>query len=96
MSSSYRLCYLTGTSTTIKLTTKDVEGNLEYFQKCIGYSSDIFYVDAEQTTLNLKDEVIFVYGGDTFDKGPWDLRFSRQLLDLKEKYPERVILLIGV
>lgn len=73
----------------------DVEGNLPYFKRCLSYTTDVFYVDKEQTQLGLRDNVIFVYGGDAFDKGPWDIRFATQLLDLKERYPDRVVLIIG-
>ena len=34
-------------------------------------------------------------GGDTFDKGPGDIRISRALCDLKDRHPSRVVLLIG-
>eukprot|EP01127_Copromyxa_protea_P019715 TRINITY_DN6461_c0_g1_i1.p1 TRINITY_DN6461_c0_g1~~TRINITY_DN6461_c0_g1_i1.p1 ORF type:complete len:479 (+),score=70.96 TRINITY_DN6461_c0_g1_i1:7-1443(+) len=79
-----RLCYIT-----------DVEGNLAYFKNCLSYTEDIFYEDTAETILALKDNVVFVHGGDTFDKGPWDIRFARQLIALKRRYPERVILIIG-
>jgi hypothetical protein len=46
--------------------------------------------------LSLKDDVIFVFGGDAFDKGPWDIRFGNQLVALKKRYPERVVLIIGM
>jgi len=38
---------------------------------------------------------MFIYGGDSQDKGTGDIRFVTMLLNLKEKYGERVILIIG-
>ena len=37
----------------------------------------------------------FVYGGDTVDKGPGDIRLVRALVNLKRRYPDRVHLLVG-
>jgi hypothetical protein len=37
----------------------------------------------------------FVYGGDTVDKGPGDIRLVRALVSLKRRYPDRVHLLVG-
>ena len=38
---------------------------------------------------------MFIYGGDSQDKGTGDIRFVTMLLKLKEKYGERVIFIIG-
>jgi hypothetical protein len=37
----------------------------------------------------------FVFGGDLFDRGKGDLRIARQLLGLKKRHPDRVVLLLG-
>jgi hypothetical protein len=38
---------------------------------------------------------MFVYGGDTQDKGIGDIRFTKLLLALKQEHPDRVQLIIG-
>ena len=38
---------------------------------------------------------MFVFGGDAFDRGAGDLRVARLLIDLKRRYPDRVVLIIG-
>lgn len=38
---------------------------------------------------------MFIYGGDSQDKGAGDIRFIEMLLKLKNKHPKRVILIIG-
>ena len=37
----------------------------------------------------------FVFGGDLFDRGEGDLRLARELVDLKRRHPDRVVLLMG-
>jgi hypothetical protein len=45
--------------------------------------------------LTLRPNTHFVYGGDTVDKGPGDIRLVRALVSLKKHYPDRVHLLVG-
>jgi len=45
--------------------------------------------------LELADGVHFVYGGDTIDRGPAGRKILRALIDAKQRYGERVILLAG-
>jgi hypothetical protein len=45
--------------------------------------------------LKLRDGCYFVYGGDAVDKGPGDIRLCRTLVSLKQRYPDRVVLLVG-
>jgi hypothetical protein len=45
--------------------------------------------------LILRPNTQFVYGGDTVDKGPGDIRLVRALVSLKKRYPDRVHLLVG-
>ena len=41
------------------------------------------------------DADYFVMGGDAFDHGSGDLRIAEELLDFKERYPDRVFLILG-
>eukprot|EP00924_Labyrinthula_sp_SR-Ha-C_P000268 snap_masked-scaffold_25-processed-gene-2.35-mRNA-1 protein AED:0.41 eAED:0.41 QI:0/0/0/0.5/1/1/2/0/516 len=70
----------------------DVEGNMEYFNKCIDASGAF---DRDGGDLKLKESYFFVYGGDVFDKGPNDIQVCTTLIKLKEQYPDRVVLIIG-
>jgi hypothetical protein len=45
--------------------------------------------------LKLRDGCYFVYVGDSVDKGPGDIRLCRTLVSLKQRYPDRVVLLVG-
>jgi hypothetical protein len=45
--------------------------------------------------LVLRPDSHFVYGGDTVDKGPGDIRLVRALVSLKRRHPDRVDLLVG-
>lgn len=48
-----------------------------------------------ETELGLRDGATFVFGGDSQDKGPGDIRIAKQLAALKRRYPDRVQLIIG-
>ena len=56
-------------SSELPSTTPDVEGNLEYFQRCVDLSSVLDYADDNRTQLRLAAHAEFVYGGDVCDKG---------------------------
>lgn len=45
--------------------------------------------------LELHEGFGFVFGGDLYDKGPYDIRLTKMLCDLKESNPDRVWLLMG-
>lgn len=45
--------------------------------------------------VQLQPGCCFVFGGDAFDKGVGDLRIANMLVDLKDRHPSRVALLIG-
>jgi hypothetical protein len=95
-SSSFRVGYIT-----------DVEGNLEYFKSFVRQSQVLDLVQNNEDAANdtsielaLRDnddgvDCYFVYGGDTVDKGPGDIRLCRALVQLKQRYPDRVFLLVG-
>eukprot|EP00466_Bigelowiella_natans_P003754 jgi/Bigna1/70957/fgenesh1_pg.14_\ len=51
--------------------------------------------NAQPGTLELREGTYFIFGGDLFDKGPGDIRLSKELVALKQRYPNRVYLLIG-
>ncbi len=45
--------------------------------------------------LSLRDNAHLVYGGDTVDKSPGDIRLVWALVSLKKRYPDRGPLLVG-
>jgi hypothetical protein len=71
----------------------DVEGHWEFFNKQVTESSVLSW-DSDGS-LTLVDNGYFVHGGDAVDKGPGDIRVLRAMVELKEKYPDRVILILG-
>jgi hypothetical protein len=84
--SKYKVCtYIT-----------DVEGNMDYFNKYVNISKVIEWTSEKKNRLKFRnDDSIFIYGGDTQDRGDSDIRFVNILLKFKEDYPERVIFIIG-
>jgi len=74
----------------------DVEGNMIFFENYVNISENIKWASNKKNRLKFKNNYsIFVYGGDTQDKGEYDIRFVKLLLKFKEDYPERVFLIIG-
>ena len=74
----------------------DVEGNLDYFHKYVGISKVITWVDSKKNRLKFKqDNSMFIFGGDTQDRGIGDIRFVNILLKFKDEYPDRVEFIIG-
>jgi hypothetical protein len=71
----------------------DVEGDIEHLQRCVE-GSEVLYYDGSGR-LCLRDGCVFVFGGDAFDRGPGDLRVGSLLVELKARYGERVVLLMG-
>ncbi len=65
-----RICYLT-----------DVEGNWNYVQNYLTKSKGLF-VDPKSQQLALRDDFMFVFGGDAGDKGNETLRFVLYLFDI--------------
>jgi len=84
--SKYKVCtYIT-----------DVEGNMDYFNKYVKISKILEWTCEKKNRLKFRnDDSIFIYGGDTQDRGDSDIRFVNILLKFKEDYPERVIFIIG-
>ena len=74
----------------------DIEGNMDYFNKYVKISKILEWTNNNKNILRFKKKnSIFVYGGDTQDKGNADIRFVNILLKFKEDYPDRVIFIIG-
>lgn len=59
--SFFSLPYIMSTTEIGYLT--DVEGNYDYYQSYIARSTVLAYTDEEKTTLQLKPNTIFVFGG---------------------------------
>merc|ERR1719331_990307 len=78
----------------------DVEGNWEYFCRFVECSHILDWDDAEQGIfgpgkLQLTPRGVLVFGGDACDKGPGDIRFVQILLDLRDRYPSQVFIILG-
>ena len=71
----------------------DIEGNLSYFERWSRRSNHIQFADGR--LLFRDSDCHFVYGGDSCDKGPGDLRLGRTLVDFKQANPDRVTLIAG-
>ena len=77
----------------------DVEGDGHYFNRFVNHSEALFrspqHVEMGQGRLELADGYRFVFGGDLFDKGFHDQRLCLELTSLKQRFPDRVTLIIG-
>mmetsp|Transcript_30047 Transcript_30047/g.48440 ORF Transcript_30047/g.48440 Transcript_30047/m.48440 type:complete len:503 (-) Transcript_30047:159-1667(-) len=74
----------------------DVESNYDYFERYLKISKILEWTDNSHTKLKFKrDDAMFVFGGDSQDKGIGDIRFTKLLVALKTEYPTRVELIIG-
>eukprot|EP00569_Conticribra_weissflogii_P018977 CAMPEP_0171443136 /NCGR_PEP_ID=MMETSP0881-20121228/30168_1 /TAXON_ID=67004 /ORGANISM="Thalassiosira weissflogii, Strain CCMP1336" /LENGTH=604 /DNA_ID=CAMNT_0011966471 /DNA_START=154 /DNA_END=1969 /DNA_ORIENTATION=+ len=79
----------------------DVEGHWSYFLDFVRRSNVLDWEDVggdeeiKFRQLVLRPNTYFVYGGDSVDKGPGDIRLCRALVSLKQRYPDRVHLLVG-
>ena len=69
-----------------------MEGNLQYWEN---YLSISLVLREDDGVLFLRDRCHFVFGGDVCDRGEGDLRVLRAVTGLKERYPERVHLIMG-
>ncbi len=70
----------------------DVEG---IWLKVEDFARDNPAVSLDGDRLLLADGATFVFGGDAIDRGPWSRRVVASLLDAKERYGDRVVLLAG-
>jgi hypothetical protein len=72
----------------------DIEGHWDYFLDYVSRSNVLDWekVPSSRETkydfhrLALRPNTYFVFGGDSVDKGPGDIRFTRALVDLKQRY----------
>ena len=66
----------------------DVESNLEYFERYVAISKVLGWADSNKTRLKFKrNDAMFVFGGDSQDKGIADIRFVKLMLALKRTSP---------
>lgn len=70
----------------------DIEGRWE---KLEGFCADNPLLELKQDQLILKEGTILVFGGDAIDRGPAGRRLLKCLVDAKDTYGTRVILLAG-
>ncbi len=75
----------------------DVEGDWRKIQAFVekGDVLKINQADADGFDAELKGDAKLVFLGDSIDKGPDNLKVLKFLVDLKRKYPDRVVLLQG-
>jgi len=71
----------------------DFEGNLTLWHRYLEISRVLRR--KANGSLELLDGASFVYGGDVVDHLPGDLQILEELVALKQRYPERVHLLLG-
>jgi len=73
----------------------DIEGDLDTWENYVRSRESVLF-RGDDGHLKLKSETSgFVFGGDLFDRGKGDLRVARDLLRLKKRYPDRVVLIMG-
>lgn len=71
----------------------DLEGNLFRFNDFIDNSGT--FSRSENGEITLRQGHQFVFLGDAADRGAGSIRIMETLLELKEKYPEKVTLILG-
>lgn len=70
----------------------DVEG---LWEKLASFARDNPWVSLDGDRLVLAEGATFVFGGDAIDRGPAGRRVVAALLDAKQRYGDRVVLLAG-
>lgn len=77
----------------------DLEGAVAHWDAYLSQSKVLLLMDRPDENgrrrLVLRDNCHFVFGGDVCDHGSGDIQILRELVDLKERYPSRVHLIIG-
>ncbi|CAK9048913.1 unnamed protein product [Durusdinium trenchii] len=76
---------------------RTTRGDLETFRRYVDSGHSVLRrVGTGASSLQLcSDQAAFVFGGDLFDRGPGDLQLAKELVGLKQRYPDRVFLLMG-
>jgi hypothetical protein len=78
----------------------DVEGDKAYLDRYVELSKVLEFISCDdgpyrhQITFS-QDNSMLIFGGDLWDKGGFDLYVARQLLSLKERFPDRVWFVCG-
>lgn len=76
----------------------DLEGAVAHWDAYLSQSKVLLLLhqpDEKGRRVVLRDDCHFVFGGDVCDHGSGDIQILRDLVDLKERYPSRVHLIIG-
>lgn len=74
----------------------DVEGSWNKLATFVDATPGVSFVSSEHgERIVVDDGTCFVFGGDAVDRGPWSRRVMQVLLEVKERQPERVVLLAG-
>ncbi len=71
----------------------DIEGSWARLSSFVERTPGLRFAGGDAIVVD--DDVVFVMGGDAVDRGPWSRRVLRALLDVKERQPDRVVLLAG-
>jgi hypothetical protein len=71
----------------------DVEGSWARLSSFVERTPGLSFADGDRIVVD--EGVVFVMGGDAVDRGPASRRVLRALLDVKERQPDRVVLLAG-
>ncbi|MBM4282935.1 MAG: hypothetical protein FJ137_20010, partial [Deltaproteobacteria bacterium] len=71
----------------------DVEGSWARLSSFVERTPGLSFADGDR--IEVAADVVFVMGGDAVDRGPASRRVLRALLDVKERQPDRVVLLAG-
>lgn len=71
----------------------DIEGNFDYWERFKRMSRVL--TKGPNGELQLQDNCHLVFGGDVCDRGPGDIRVTTDLVKLKDRYPDRVHLILG-
>jgi hypothetical protein len=80
----------------------DIEGNWNFWDRFVRMSDVLKLIETvneftgrTHREIILKEHCHLVFGGDVCDRGPGDMRVVRELLELKEEYPDHVHFILG-
>ncbi len=71
----------------------DVEGSWNKLRSFVDATPGVSFGDDGR--ILVADGTCFVFGGDAVDRGPWSRRVTQALLEVKDRQPDRVVLLAG-